>query len=253
MAGVLLFDVGNTHTTVALTSDGKEFKKFRISTQRYETEDELYVFLRTLFGEMVNAKPIVVSSVVPSVNIIFEYFASKYGSGEVYFVKAEDYDGIVWAVNYPKEIGADRVCDVIAAFKEYGPNCIVVDYGTAITIEVLKEGRYEGGAILPGFKMMVHALFRGTAKLPQVELKPYDGFVGKDTDSNIRIGTINATVGAVKYLVENISREYRENPVIVHTGGQASLVAGWLDGIVDPDLTLRGMYYFYEAKKNLTR
>lgn len=253
MAEVLLFDVGNTHTTVALTADGKKFDKFRISTHSYETEDELMVFLKTLFGEAVITRPIVVSSVVPSVNVIFEYFAAKYGSGEVYFVRAEDYDHIEWAVNYPREIGADRVCDVIAAFKDYGPNCIVVDYGTAITVEVLREGRYEGGAILPGFKMMIHALFRGTAKLPQVELKPYDGFVGKDTDSNIRIGTINATVGAVKYLIQNISNEFTTKPTIIHTGGQANLVAKHIDGIIDPDLTLRGMYYFYEKKKGFTR
>lgn len=253
MFGVLLFDVGNTHTTVALTTDGRRFDKFRISTQRYETEDELFVFLKTLFGEAVRAKPVVVSSVVPSVNVIFEYFAAKYGSGEVHFVRAEEYDSIEWAVNYPREIGADRVCDVIAAYRDYGPNCVVVDYGTAITIEVLKEGRYEGGAILPGFKMMIHALFRGTAKLPQVELKPYEGFVGKDTDSNIRIGTINATVGAVKYLIENISSEFTTKPVVIHTGGQANLVADRIDGIIDPDLTLRGMYYFYEEKKSPAR
>lgn len=250
---VLLFDVGNTHTTVAVTDNGKDFKSYRIATKKYETEDELYVFLRNLFGEenIINL-PIVVSSVVPSVNVVFEYFANKYSNGQIYFVSSQNYSKIEWNVYYPKEIGADRVCDVIAAFEDYGKNCIIIDYGTAITIEVLKEGTYEGGVIMPGFAMMIDALFRGTAKLPLVELKPYEGFIGKDTESNIRIGAINAMVGAIKYVVEKIQEEYKERPVIIHTGGQAMYVQNEVEGIIDKDLTLRGMYYFYEENKNIT-
>ncbi|MGQ9855663.1 MAG: type III pantothenate kinase [Fervidobacterium sp.] len=250
---VLLFDVGNTHTTVALTRNGKEFEKYRLSTVRYETEDELYAFLKSFYKEYIENIPIVVSSVVPSINVIFEYFAEKYGNGQVYFVNALGYDKIKWNVSYPKEIGADRVADVIAAYKDYGENCIVIDYGTAITIEVIKDGSYEGGAILPGFAMMINALFKGTAKLPLVEIKPYNGFIGKDTESNIQIGTINATVGAIKYVIENIVKEYQTQPVIIHTGGQSVFVKDIVEGIVDKDLTLKGMYYFYEETKNSTR
>ncbi len=248
---LLLFDVGNTHTTVALTRDGKMFEKYRISTKKYETEDELYVFLKSLYGgTVIEGITTVVSSVVPSLNIVFEYFANKYGDGNVYFVNSTDYDKVVWNINYPKELGADRVCDVIAAYKDYGQNCVVIDYGTAITIDVLKDGVYEGGVIIPGFAMMIDSLFKGTAKLPLVEIKPYDGFIGKDTESNIRIGTINATVGAIKYVVENIMKVYNTPPVIIHTGGQALYVQKIVDGVVDKDLTLRGMYYFYEEKKS---
>jgi len=250
---LLLFDVGNTHTTIALTKDGKEFEKYRISTSKYETEDEIYAFLKSFFKDFIKNLPIVVSSVVPSVNVVFEYFANKYGNGEVYFVNAPMYDKIVWNVNYPKEIGADRVCDVIAAKRDYGDNCIVIDYGTAITIEVLRDGVYEGGAIIPGFAMMINALFKGTARLPLVELRPSETFVGKDTESNIQIGTINATVGAIKYVIENILQEFKVEPKIIHTGGQSVFVKDILDGIIDKDLTLRGMYYFYEEKKNTAR
>jgi len=250
---VLLFDVGNTHTTVAITENGKEFRKYRIATKKYETEDELYVFLRNLFHEDIGNLTIVVSSVVPSVNVVFEYFANKYGNGEIYFVNSLEYNKIKWNVYYPREIGADRICDVIAAYKDYGKDCIVIDYGTAITIEVLKDGVYEGGVIMPGFAMMIDALFKGTAKLPLVELKPYESFIGKDTESNIRIGTINATVGAIKYVVEEIKKEYQKPPVVIHTGGQAIYAQEVVEGIVDKDLTLRGMYYFYEEKKSLAR
>lgn len=250
---VLLFDVGNTHTTVAVTENGEEFKKYRISTKKYETEDELYVFLKNLFEKNLDNLPTVVSSVVPSVNVVFEYFASKYGNGEVFFVNSVDYKLIEWNVYYPKEIGADRVCDVIAAYKNYGENCIIIDYGTAITIEVLKDGIYEGGVIMPGFAMMIESLFKGTAKLPLVEIKPYDSFIGKDTESNIRIGTINATVGAIKYLVDNIKKEFNKEPKVIHTGGQSIYVQSAVNGIIDKDLTLKGMYYFYEEKKSSTR
>lgn len=250
---MLLFDVGNTHTTVAVTDDGKDFVTYRIATKKYETEDELYVFLKNLFKENFKNMPIVVSSVVPSVNIVFEYFANKYGNGEIFFVSSIDYNKIRWNVSYPKEIGADRVCDVIAAYKDYGKNCIIIDYGTAITLEVLMDGVYEGGVIMPGFAMMIESLFKGTAKLPLVEIKPYEGFIGKDTETNIRIGTINATVGAIKYLVDEIKKEFNDEPKIIHTGGQSLYVQAVVDGIIDRNLTLRGMYYFYEEKKNFTR
>ncbi len=242
---MILFDVGNTHTTVAITEDKKNFIKSRFSTKKYETEDELFTFLKSVFGKDFYS-PIVVSSVVPSVNVVFEYFSKKYGDGNIVFVNAEDYKAIKWNVAYPKEIGADRVCDVVAAKKDYGENCIVIDYGTAITIEVLKDGIYEGGAILTGFAMAIEALFRGTAKLPLVELKPYEGYVGKDTESNIRIGVINGLVGAVNQIVNEIKKEFSVEPVVIHTGGQSTYVSQIISGTIDKDLTLRGMLYFYE-------
>ncbi|WP_126992195.1 type III pantothenate kinase [Thermosipho globiformans] len=244
---LLLFDVGNTHTTIALTKDGKSFDIKRVSTHSIQTEDELYVFLKMFYKN--DFKDIVVSSVVPNINYIFEFFSEKYLNKKAIFVSAKEYNKIAWNVNTPEEIGADRVVDVIAASRDYGKDAIVVDFGTAITIEVLKDNRYEGGVIIPGFNMMVNALFKGTAKLPKVELKPSNTFVGKDTESNIRIGVINTILGGIDYTIGKIKSDYDlENVPIIYTGGQSKLIKEYLkkDIVYDIELGLRGIYYFYE-------
>ncbi|MBO8160483.1 MAG: type III pantothenate kinase [Thermosipho sp. (in: Bacteria)] len=245
----LLFDVGNTHTTVAVTCDGKQFDKKRISTKSIQTEDELYVFLKNLFE--LSIEKVIVSSVVPNINHIFNFFSEKYFGSEAVFVSARGFDKVKWNVKFPDEIGADRVADVIAAFFDYGENAIIVDFGTAITIEVLRNGVYEGGVIIPGFSMMINALFKGTAKLPMVEIKPYNSYVGKDTESNIRIGTINTILGGIKFTVEQIKQEYDLNDApLIFTGGQVRLIEqqGIVKNlIIDHDLGLRGIYYFYES------
>jgi type III pantothenate kinase len=245
----LLLDVGNTHTTVALTNDGKIFDTKRISTKLLQTEDELFVFLKNLYD--VSFKKMIVSSVVPNINHILSFFAKKYIGSEAIFVEAPKFSKIKWNVKLPQEIGADRVSNVIASFFDYGKSAIIIDFGTAITIDVLKNGIYEGGVIIPGFSMLVSSLYKGTAKLPMVEIKLSDTFVGKDTESNIRIGTINGTLGGIKYLLEKIKEEIQfEKIPIIFTGGQARLIENQTvlnDIIFDYDLGLRGIYYFYES------
>ncbi|MDK2886274.1 MAG: type pantothenate kinase [Thermosipho sp. (in: thermotogales)] len=245
----LLLDVGNTHTTIALTKDGKKFDTKRISTKLLQTEDELFVFLKNLYNTTFNK--VVVSSVVPNVNHILTFFAQKYVGTDAIFVEASKFTKILWNVKTPDEIGADRVADVIAAYYDYGKSALVVDFGTAITIEVLIDGKYEGGVIIPGFSMLVNSLFKGTAKLPMVEIKLSDSFIGKDTESNIRIGTINATLGGIKYIVEKIKEQMRiEEIPLIFTGGQARLIENQNvieDVIFDYNLGLRGIYYFYES------
>ncbi|APT72718.1 pantothenate kinase [Thermosipho sp. 1063] len=241
----LLFDVGNTHTTIALTDNGKKFNIKRISTYSLQTEDELYVYLKMLFSE--NYDQIIVSSVVPNINHIFEFFSKKYIGKDAVFLNAKLYKNIKWDVRVPSDIGADRVANVIAAEKDYGNNAIIVDFGTAITIDVLKNGIYEGGVIIPGFGMMVNALFKGTAKLPKVELKPSDAFIGKDTESNIRIGVINTVLEGIIKVVEKIKSE-TEITSVIFTGGQSKIIMDYKkDVIYDLELGLRGIYYFYES------
>ncbi|ABR31214.1 pantothenate kinase [Thermosipho melanesiensis] len=242
----ILFDVGNTHTTVALTENGKFFKIKRISTYSIQTEDELYAYLKVFFGETYDE--VIVSSVVPNINHVFEFFSKKYAGKSAIFLNAQSYKGITWNVKIPSEIGADRVANIIAAERDYGKDAIVVDFGTAITIDILKEKSYEGGIIIPGFSMMINALFKGTAKLPKVELKPFNGFIGKDTESNIRIGIINTVVEGIGSVINKIKNEnFRDVPVIF-TGGQSKIIMDYKrDVIYDLELGLRGIYYFYES------
>ncbi len=249
---ILLIDVGNTHTVFGTTNDGKTFKKWRFSTGKYETEDELFSHILPLMEkEKISPRDIgniIVCSVVPSLNHIMQRFAEKYFEKKPIWVEAED--GVIrWNVKAPCEIGADRVANVIGAYHEYGSSCVILDFGTAITIDLLLEGTYEGGVIMPGLLTMVHALFTGTAKLPLVDLKPPIETIGKDTGSNIQIGVIKGSAHAVNGLIEDIKREYGKNIPVVITGGQSKVIAKYvIHDVHDGDLTLKGMFWFMKMK-----
>ncbi len=248
---VLLIDVGNTHTVFGTTHNGKLFKKWRLSTGKYETEDELFSRVLPLMEKEEIAtediEDIVVCSVVPSLNYIMQRFSEKYFGKEPIWVEAEE--GVIkWNVKTPCEIGADRVANVIGAYCEYGDSCVILDFGTAITIDLLMKGTYEGGIIMPGLLTMVHALFTGTAKLPLVDLKPPSEIIGKDTGSNIQIGVIKGSAHAVNGLIEDIKREYGNMPIVI-TGGQSKVIVDYVNhDIYDGDLTLKGMFWFLKMR-----
>ncbi|PLV56985.1 type III pantothenate kinase [Thermotoga sp. SG1] len=244
----LLIDVGNTHSVFSTTEDGKVFKRWRLSTGIFQTEDELFSHLYPLLGDaMRKIEGIGVASVVPTQNIVIERFSRKYFSMDPIWVKAKD--GCVrWNVKNPGEIGADRVANVVGFVKEYESSGIIIDMGTATTVDLVVEGSYEGGAILPGLFMMVHSLFRGTAKLPLVEVKPADFVVGKDTEENIQLGVVNGTVYALEGIVKRIKGMYGELPVVL-TGGQSKIVREILrHEIFDEDLTIKGVFHFCFGK-----
>ncbi|PLV58363.1 type III pantothenate kinase [Thermotoga sp. KOL6] len=239
----LLIDVGNTHSVFAITEDGRSFKKWRLSTGVFQTEDELFAHLFPLMGKFLErTKGIGVASVVPTQNVVIERFSQKFFGMVPVWVKAKD-GKIKWNVKNPSEIGADRVANVVALVKEYGNSGIIIDMGTATTVDLVVEASYEGGAILPGLFMMIHALFRGTAKLPLVEIKPTDLISGKDTEENIQLGVVNGSVYALEGIVSRMKRIYGDMPVVL-TGGQSKIVKEILKHEVhDEDLTIKGVFY----------
>ena len=245
----LLLDVGNTHTVLATSDGSKIVKRWRISTKRFETEDEFFTIVWN-FG-VKEVKNVAISSVVPRVDLALERYCKKYLNLAPLWVGAEHYDEITWNVNVkPSEIGADRVANVIAAREIYGGDLIVVDFGTAITIDVLMGKNYEGGAILPGFQTSVMALFTGTAKLPQVDLKDPGRSLGKDTEDNIQIGIVRGLIKAVDSIIEDIEIETKRKYSVIATGGNANL-AGSLSRYIkeiDEDLTIKGILIFAKKK-----
>ena len=245
---VLLFDVGNTHTVAGLTENGLNFVKWRLATQRYETEDELYSHLSTLLNyhgvEIENIRHVVVASVVPSLNHVFSKFAMKYANTSVVWVQADQSSGIQWDVDNPSEIGADRVANAIAAV-QISENCIVIDFGTAITIDIIEKRSYKGGAILPGLTTSAHSLFEKTAKLPQVDLSAPLKCIGSNTADNIKIGIVKGTAYAVNGLVKEVKEALRNDPIVILTGGQSKIIQKLIRyDLVEQNLTLRGMYTF---------
>jgi len=249
---LLLFDIGNTHTVAGFTEDGMTFVKWRLSTHKFETEDELYVLLRSLLENnhvgFSQIDSVVIASVVPPVNYIFQRFSEKYLGIKNLWVEASEGLGIKWNVKNPMEIGADRVANVLGAAKTC-ENAIVLDCGTAITIDVLMSGSYEGGAILPGLMTAAHSLFEKTAKLPQIDLYTPQNCIGKDTAENIRIGIVRGTAHALNGLVEEVKICFNNEPTIFLTGGQSKVLEKLIHcDVKDPDLTLRGMYVYWQRK-----
>ncbi|MBD3308766.1 type III pantothenate kinase [candidate division KSB3 bacterium] len=252
----LLFDIGNTHTVIGLHLEDKSFQIWRVGTKSFETEDELFSRLYTLFQvsgiEREDITKIGVASVVPSVNYIVTKLGVKYFHVETVFVTTSTpVFGIEYHADYPQEIGADRLANVFAARKDYGENVIAIDFGTAITIDVIQAGNFIGGAILPGFRMAMLALFANTAQLPQVELQIPDHSVGTNTVDNIQIGILKISILGIERLIQEIQRETSTEYTVVATGGIGKFLQGSsaIFDTYDPDLTLKGILYFLQEAR----
>ncbi|CCU85824.1 MULTISPECIES: type III pantothenate kinase [Mesotoga] len=252
---VLLADIGNTTTVLGLTGEKSIEEVWRLPSSRIETEDELFVILDGLLrikgysvGEIDG---LCVASVVPRLNRTINYFTRKYLPKPAVFLRPDRFFPLGLNTDNPAEIGADRLADVLGAKECYGNNVIVVDAGTAITIDIVKDGNFVGGAILPGPGTAMSALFSHTAKLPEVELFFEDHYFGTNTEDNLRIGIVNGTYFAIQGIIDNIIEKFEEKPTVVGTGGNIDLflIEGGLIEIADPNLTLKGLSFYYNRVK----
>ncbi|PNR92810.1 type III pantothenate kinase [Petrotoga sp. 9PWA.NaAc.5.4] len=251
----LLFDVGNSYTIVGIHNVDKFFT-WRLGPSILESEDILFANLSKLVEysklDINNIKEIGISSVVPKVNFILEQFSNKYFNIEPIFVSSEHkVYNIGYLVDYPKEIGADRLSNVIASKVDYGDNVIAVDFGTAITVDVLEGGNFVGGAIIPGFRTAINALFSKTAKLPEVDLIPVNYNLGKNTIDNIQIGVVKTTLFGIEKLIQEIKNERKQDFFVVVTGGDAKFLKFSFFDKYDSNLTLKGIKYYMKEVKTL--
>lgn len=250
---LLAIDVGNTTVVMGLMNENKTFYTWRISTKNISTEDEFLVHIRNFLDfsgyRISSIEDICVASVVPELNEVFKYYGKKYMNKNPTFVKIRDANWIEWNVWTPNELGADRIANVIAANELYKKNVIVVDFGTAITIDIFTD-RYEGGVILPGPRTAIRSLFMNTAKLPTVEAKFPDSPVGKDTITNIQSGVMTGTMFAIDGFVSLFEDEFSTKFKVISTGGYGSEISKSSTKIeqYEPDLTLYGISIFYFHK-----
>ena len=250
----LLIDVGNTNMVIGLVKENISFeniKTIRIGTHSFETEDELFSNLYNLLKindiDTKEIKSIAVASVVPSVNYIIKKMGEKYFESNSFFLDhTKNVFNIKFKAEYPNEIGPDRIANVIASRKDYGKNVIAIDFGTAITVDIVEEGDFVGGSISPGFKTSMLALFSNTARLPQIELDIPDYNKGINTIDNLQIGIIKTTIYGLEKLIEEIQNEDNNKYTIVTTGGMAKTLKdkSWIFENYDSNLTLKGIYYF---------
>jgi type III pantothenate kinase len=245
---LLTIDVGNTNTVLGVFRGEELVANWRLTTARQQTVDEYGVLTRNLFTlaglDRDGISGVIISSVVPPVNWTLAEMARIYFGQKALFVEAGVKTGMSVLVDNPLEVGADRIVNGVAAFHKYGGPCIVVDFGTAITFDVVSERcEYLGGVIAPGLGISSEALFARTAKLPRVEIKDPGKVIGTNTVACIQAGLYYGAVDMVDGMLARIKTELAKDAVVVATGGQAKLAARGSKHIQHTDefLTLAGL------------
>lgn len=252
MAGpVLVIDVGNTNTVLGLTLGEQILHTWRISTLP-RTTDELGALVVQLLAhrsvEPAGIAGAICSSVVPSQVYTVEKACRRYLNIGCLIVGRKLKTGMRIRTDNPREVGADRIVNAVAAIASWGGPVIVVDFGTATTFDCVDAGNdYVGGVIAPGLRISEEALYSRTAQLPRVELGRPDTVIGKNTIHAMQAGLYYGYVGLVDALVDRCRAELDPNARVVATGGYATLVAQSSQriGDVDPHLTLRGLALLY--------
>lgn len=257
---LLAIDVGNTNIVFGVYEGNKLINDWRISTDRNKTSDEYGI----LFEQILkyhglypkDVDDVIISSVVPPIMHTLITMSIKYFGKKPMLIEPGIKTGINIKYDDPRELGADRIVNAVAAYSKYGGPLIIVDFGTAITFCVIsKNGDYLGGAIAPGIKISSEALFSRTSKLPKVELVKPKNVIGKNTVNSIQSGLIYGYVGLVDYIIERIMEEIKDQEGVVEniiaTGGFASLIGTESRYInrIDKLLTLEGLRIIYEKNK----
>jgi len=281
----LFIDIGNTHTVFGIDKgfsyqnfnsfnqiNENEIKKIieniesslveiRFSTNTIDTSDDIFNKISTFLNlnsvdfqdNRYYIDKCVVSSVVPQINFVIEDFIRKYLKlrDNFYFLEANGNLGINWNTDNYKEMGADRVADILGAMFLFKDNFIVIDFGTAITIDIIRNRTYMGGAILPGFLLNIKSLFLNTAKLPMVEVKPANKLYDNTTIGQIQIGCVDIVCKGINSIILDILRDYPDTKVIL-TGGFSNIIKDLvINHFVIHKLQFIGMKYYVDMNNEI--
>ncbi len=257
MALLLAIDVGNTNTVIGFFENDALVATARVTTVRERTSDEHLLLLKNLLeikGLLSDTvAEVIVASVVPSQDFALKVACRDAFGIDALFVAPGVRTGIKILYDNPSEVGADRIVNAVAAFEEYGGPCVVVDFGTATTFDVINEkGDYLGGIICPGPMISADALFSRAARLARVDFHRPDRVIGKTTKESIQSGLFWGYVGMTEGLLSRIREELGvSNLAVVATGGLAPLFAAASAGMthVDPDLTLKGLRILFNRNR----
>jgi len=253
---LLVVDVGNTQTHFGVYLDGSEAvaEHWRFATVRESTRDELGAALSNLLGlrglGFTDIDRSIVSSTVPQLSEQWTEMAGRYLGHEMLVVGPTIRTGMPIRYDNPREVGADRLANAIAAYERVQDTCVVVDFGTAITYDVVSAaGEYLGGIITPGAEISIDALYNRAAKLPKVELAEPRALIGKSTVEAIRSGIVFGFAGQVDGIVRRLRAELGPTTTVIATGGLAGILVPSVQETIDEVddlLTLTGLRLIWE-------
>ncbi|RRD95927.1 type III pantothenate kinase [Clostridiales bacterium COT073_COT-073] len=254
---LLVIDVGNTNITVAVYQNKENKGSFRLRTKTERTSDEYGVILVNLLKEREVEKSmiedVIISSVVPNLMYSLRNAIYKYFGVNPMIVEPGLKTGISIHTDNPKEVGADRIVDAVAAYNEYGGPVLIIDFGTATTYDLISEkGVFEAGITSPGIRISADALWTQAAKLPEIQIEKPKSILAKNTITSMQAGLVYGYIGQVEYIIEKVKEETGIKDLkVVATGGLGRIIAGETDkiDIYDPDLSFKGLYYIYEKNK----
>jgi len=253
---LLAIDIGNTNIVLGLYEGKRLAAQWRIATDHARMPDEYAVLLFDLFArsgqDPDSVQGIVLASVVPPLTGTFVEVSERYFGQRPLVVDAGVRTGVRIRYDSPRDVGADRVVNAVAAFRIYGGPACVVDFGTATTFDAISaEGDYLGGAIAPGLRMAAEALFARTAKLPRIDIARPPRAIGTNTVHAMQSGLLFGYVGLVEGMVARFREELGPDMRVIATGGLAPLIAAETDVIevVDQELTLKGLRMIWEMNR----
>lgn len=256
---LLVIDAGNTNTVIGVFQEDKLTLNWRISSDRNKTADEYGLVLSQLMWQndikKDQIKDIIMSSVVPHMTDTLPMTFEKHFAKTPIQIGPGIKTGMNIKYDNPKEVGADRIVNGVAAYEKYGGPAIVIDLGTAISFDVIdKDGNYIGGAIAPGIQISSDALFSRASKLPRVELQKPKNVVGKNTIEGMQSGIYYGFIGMIDRLVEELARDLADRIdqiKVIATGGFSELVmedSKYIQ-VLDPTLTLDGLKLIYDRNR----
>ncbi len=254
---LVVIDVGNTHTVLGLYQDDQLLDNWRISTSTERTRDEYIIllqeFLRSLEADRREVSGMMISCVVPPILNELLGLASKYFHFRPLVVGPGIKTGLPILLDNPREVGADRIVNAVAAYQKHKQAMVIIDFGTATTFDCVSvKGEYIGGVIAPGMHISMEALCQRASKLPRVELRRPREVVGKNTVHCMQSGIVYGYLSLVEGLVLRIKDELKLDLLVVATGGLAKIVereTGIIDDF-DEFLTLKGLKYLYDLNSS---